>query len=355
MTPAAPLQAPPAHAGAPASMPAPTAAPVAGTGTDLLALAGMPAAEVRALLTRARTYAMVATTPRTRTTDLAGAAVATLFFEDSTRTKTSFALAARRLGADVVDLAVGASSVNKGETIVDTARNLEAMGVSAMVVRARQSGAAAAVAAAVACPVLNAGDGRHEHPTQGLLDAYTIAEAHRRLDGMDLSGLTVGIVGDLASSRVCRSNVACLTALGARVVLVGPTNLAPAGLRSVAADPAMVTIEHALDPVLEGLDAVMMLRVQFERHGESGDAKAEPGRASAAIPSVREYRAVYGLTRERARRLRPGCVVMHPGPMNRGLEIDGEVADGERSVILTQVSRGVAVRMACLSRCVGAG
>lgn len=210
-------------------------------------------------------------------------------------------------------------------------------------VRARQSGAAAIIQGAVGVPVINAGDGRHEHPTQGLLDLYTIARAHGRED-FDLSGLTVAIVGDVASSRVARSDIAGLAALGARTICVGPPALAPAGLESLGA-----RVSHDLDAVLPRADVVVMLRIQFERHagagGESGGEKR-----STAIASIREYRAFYALTGERAARLKKGAVVMHPGPMNRGIEIDADVADGPRAVITRQVAHGVLVRMAALER-----
>lgn len=282
---------------------------------------------------------------------LRGRNVANLFFEDSTRTRTSFTVAATRLGAKVIDLQGGVSSVNKGETLIDTARNVEAMGVDALVVRARQSGAAALIAGRVAVPVVNAGDGRHEHPTQGLLDAYTFAEAHGRLEDFDLRGLTLAIVGDVASSRVARSAVAGMTALGARVVCVGPAGLAPAGVVSLGAEVA-----GSLDEVVAAADGVMMLRIQFERQGEGktpGPAASEAPKGSP-IASVREYRRFYALTRERAARMKPGAVVMHPGPINRGIELDEAVADGPRSVILRQVANGVRVRMAILEWCLSA-
>jgi aspartate carbamoyltransferase catalytic subunit len=293
-----------------------------------------------------------------RRDDLRGRTVATLFFEDSTRTRTSFTIAAQRLGADVVDLSGGTTSVNKGETIVDTATNVEAMGIDAIIVRARQSGAAAMAAAKVQCPVINAGDGKHEHPTQGLLDALTIAEAHGRGETFDLSGLRIAIVGDVASSRVARSGIAVMTALGATVVCVGPAGMvspAHAGLANKDA-PGTCEITHNLDEILPTVDGVMMLRIQFERAGESGGAGAQvagvpAAKKTALIASVREYRHGFSLTRERAARLKEGAIVMHPGPMNRGLEIDGEVADGPRSVILRQVSNGVRVRMAALALC----
>lgn len=315
------------------------------TRRSLTVVRGLSADEVRLILRRARAFA-----GRGSGDDLSGRTVATMFFEDSTRTRTSFTLAAARLGARVVDVSGGATSVNKGETYADTARVVEAMGVDAIVTRARQAGSADMIAGAVGCAVVNAGDGRHEHPTQGLLDAYALAEAHGRLDGLDLSGLTVAIVGDVVNSRVARSAIAAMTTLGARVVCVGPPGLAPPGLAALGC-----AVSADLDATLPIADAVMMLRVQFERHGESpaADAKGEP-RRSAAIASVREYREGYGLTAHRAGRLKPGAVVMHPGPINRGLELDAAVADGPRSVILRQVAVGVPVRMAVLSLCVSA-
>lgn len=326
------------------------AQPVAATywkGRDLLELRGCGAGPLRAMLRAAAELPSPdECAPEPWRSRLAGRTVATLFFEDSTRTKTSFSIAARRLGADVADLTAGASSVNKGETLVDTALNVAAMGVAAIVVRARQSGAAELVARAVSCPVINAGDGRHEHPTQGLLDILTIAEAHGRVPGFDLSGLRVAIVGDVVSSRVARSGIAGLTTLGADVVCVGPPGLVHGGLRTLGCE-----IEHSLDAVIGAVDAVIVLRIQFERHGDAaakGDGgKPEQGK-STAIASIREYRELYGMTTERAERMRPQAVLMHPGPMNRGLEIDGPAADGARSVILKQVANGVRVRMAAL-------
>jgi aspartate carbamoyltransferase catalytic subunit len=276
---------------------------------------------------------------------LAGKIVANLFFEDSTRTRTSFGIAARRLGAEVVDLMGFASSVNKGETLIDTAMTIEAMGVSVLVVRARQSGAAGSIAANVDCSVINAGDGRHEHPTQGLLDILTLAERFGREQDFDLSGLRVAIVGDVNASRVARSAIFGMTTLGARVVCVGPPGMASGGLASLA--PGMCAVTHDLDAALPETDAVMMLRIQHERYGEA-KAGEKSGGGSAPIASLREFHEFYALTRERAGRMKPGAIVMHPGPMNRGVEIDEEVADGERSVILRQVANGVRVRVAVL-------
>jgi aspartate carbamoyltransferase catalytic subunit len=310
----------------------------------LLGCSLLSAEALRALLGRAREHvpsAWASVAERGERT-LAGRTVVNLFFEDSTRTRVSFGLAARRLGALVTDLTLAGSSLSKGETLLDTARNLAAMGASAFVVRTGSSGSAAAVAEAIGTPVINAGDGRHEHPTQALLDAFTLADACGRT-GFDLSGLTVAIVGDVVSSRVARSNAALLTTLGAGVVLVGPPALAPGSLSDLAPG---VAVAHDFDAVLGGahgvLDAVMMLRMQFERH------------KSPAIASAREYRLGYGLTAERAGALPAQTRVMHPGPMNRGFEIDSAVADGERSLIMAQARNGVAVRMAVLEACVGA-
>ncbi|MHC4948340.1 MAG: aspartate carbamoyltransferase catalytic subunit [Planctomycetota bacterium] len=262
---------------------------------------------------------------------LAGRIVANLFFEDSTRTRCSFAVAAMRLGARVVDLTGIGSSISKGETIVDTALNVEAMGVDVLVVRCGEAGEPHQIARAVRCPVINGGDGRHGHPTQGLLDTLTL----RRHLG-ELAGRRVAIVGDVANSRVARSTTHALTKLGADVVLVGPPDLVPRTYEQITDGPGAVAVSHDLDAVLDGLDAIVMLRVQFERHG-----------AGSIGP---DYRAYYGLTVERARALRPGVPVLHPGPMNRGLEIDSDVADDpERSIILDQVTNGVAIRMAVLT------
>jgi aspartate carbamoyltransferase catalytic subunit len=239
--------------------------------------------------------------------------------------------------------------VNKGETLRDTARNIEAMGVDAIVIRHRSSGAPTLLSKIVNCSVINAGDGSHEHPTQGLLDLYTIREHFTRTGRLSnsalspqssvLSGLHVAIVGDIANSRVARSNIHGLTKLGAKVTLVGPTTLVPGALKALGQG---VEVEHDLDKVLPRVDVVNMLRVQFERL------------TSAAFPSVREYSRFFGLTPDRLARCKPDVLVLHPGPMNRGLEITTPVADGPNSAILRQVTNGLAVRMACLYLCVSA-
>ncbi|MEM6459109.1 MAG: aspartate carbamoyltransferase catalytic subunit [Planctomycetota bacterium] len=301
------------------------------THRHLLGIGDLSAADLRFVLQTARGFADVSTRSVKKVPSLRGRVVANLFFEDSTRTAMSFQLAAQRLSADVLDFRGKGSSVSKGETLVDTARNIEAMGVDVMVCRHHHSGAARQLADAVGCAVVNAGDGQHEHPTQALLDLYTIAERFGRLDTYDLSGLTVAIVGDIAHSRVARSDLLGLRKLGAEVVLVGPPTLLPSGLGGDG-----VTLSPDLDVVLPGCDVVNVLRVQFERL------------ASPAFPSTREYAAFYGLTAARLTRCKDDVLVMHPGPMNRGLEIDAAVADGPNSAILRQVTNGLAVRMAAL-------
>ncbi|WP_062202236.1 aspartate carbamoyltransferase catalytic subunit [Demequina salsinemoris] len=270
---------------------------------------------------------------------LRGKTVVNLFFEDSTRTRISFEAAAKRLSADVINFAAKGSSVSKGESLKDTALTLQAMGADAVVVRHWASGAPQQLAEAdwMHGHVINAGDGTHQHPTQALLDAFT---ARRHLvadpDGKGLDGLKIGIVGDILHSRVARSNVWLLTTLGAEVVFVAPPTLVPVGI-----DGWPVTVHHGLDEAIEAhdLDALMMLRVQRERMTGGG---------SAFFPSPEEYTRLFGLDADRLGRLPEHAIVMHPGPMNRGLEISAEAADSPRSVIVEQVANGVAVRMAVL-------
>jgi aspartate carbamoyltransferase catalytic subunit len=257
---------------------------------------------------------------------LQGRTVVMLFFEASTRTKHSFELAAKRLSADVVNLAVSTSSASKGESIIDTVRNLEAMACDIIVVRHRSSGVPELLARKVRSAIVNAGDGAHEHPTQALLDMFTIQE---RLGG--IAGRKVVIVGDIRHSRVARSNIWGLTKLGADVTVVGPPTLIPPRIEDMG-----VRVSFDLDAAIDNADAVMMLRIQLERM------------ESAYFPSIREYHARYGLNAERLAMAQPGCIVMHPGPINRGVEIDSEIADGEQSVILDQVTNGVAIRMSVL-------
>lgn len=314
-----------------------SSSPAGGGVRSLIGIAGEPVERLRSIVRLASRA-----TPDDR---LHGRVVATVFFEDSTRTKTSFVLAARNLGATVVDLSTGASSVNKGETVIDTAGTLAAMGIDAVIVRARQAGVPALIARHLpGLAVINAGDGRHEHPTQALGDALTIAEAFNR-DDLSLAGLRVAIVGDVNASRVARSNIALLGALGATVVCAGPPTLVSQSLRSLGAD-----VTWSMDEAMTGVDVVMMLRIQFERYAS--------GRG--AIASAREYRDLFGMTDQRSRTLGPGVVVMHPGPTNRGIEIDPAAADGlvpggARSLIRTQVANGVRTRMAVLADCLSPG
>jgi aspartate carbamoyltransferase catalytic subunit len=262
---------------------------------------------------------------------LRGKTVVTLFAEDSTRTKLSFETAARRLSADVMSFAAGSSSMKKGESLRDTVQTIEAFGVDAFVVRHSSSGAPHQVAGWTRHPVINAGDGWHAHPTQALLDAYTIRTARGALDGM-----RIGIVGDIQHSRVARSNIEAFTLLGASVVLVAPPTLLPTDLSAFDVD-----VSHSLDDVLGELDVCYVLRMQLERQGQG------------LVPTLREYTARFGLTRGRAARLKSDALIMHPGPMNRGVEIAPEVADSPNSLITTQVANGVSVRMAVLFRLLG--
>ena len=300
---------------------------------DLINLADLEPAVLRRLLARARQHAWALDEdPFDVRQTLRGQVAGLLFFEDSTRTRLSFAVAVHRLGGRLVELTDKGSSLSKGETLADTARTVEAMGVTRLVVRAKRTDDVLEVAQAVRIPVLNAGAGDGEHPTQGLLDTLAFAEAHKRLDGFDLSGLTVLIVGDVARSRVARSSGPCLAALGARVLAAGP------GMdQGLAATIGGEPVEH-FEAALREADAVMALRIQHERGGSELDASG----ADAA------YRERFGLTIDRARRLKPGAVVMHPGPANPGVEIDLEVMGLPIAIITRQVTLGVAVRMACL-------
>ncbi len=327
------------------------------TRPHLLGLEELSAEEILAVLDTASALTEVSTRSVKKVPALRGKVCVNLFFEDSTRTKTSFSLAAQRLSADVLDFSVSTSSVSKGETLRDTARNIEAMGVDVIVIRHRFSGAPHLLARSVNCSVINAGDGSHEHPTQGLLDLFTIREHFLKLGKLPpqnsslithpsslFKGLHVAIVGDIANSRVARSDIHGLCKLGAKITLVGPSTLVPGDIRRLSPDYD-VHISHDLDSVLPTIDVVNMLRVQFERL------------TSAAFPSIREYSRFFGLTRERLAKgggARPDLLILHPGPLNRGLEITTDVADGDHSGILRQVSNGLAVRMAVLYLCVGA-
>ncbi len=292
----------------------------------LLGIAGMSRESLEELLVLADSFAEVNARPIPKVPALRGKTVATLFFEDSTRTRLSFETAAKRLSADTLSFSVSSSSVKKGETLRDTALTLEAMRIDAVVVRHASSGAPWQLARWLDCSVLNAGDGWHEHPTQALLDAFTLRQRFGSLDG-----LRIAIVGDIKHSRVARSNVWAFTALGAEVVLVAPRTLLPPSLEGWP-----VQMSEDLDAVLGTVDVVYLLRMQLERQNE------------ALVPTLREYTARYGLTVDRADRLAERAVVLHPGPMNRGVEIAPEVADLERCLVLDQVANGVSVRMAVL-------
>jgi len=293
----------------------------------LLAISDLDRFEATSLLDRAEYFAPLAEQKIKKLDTLRGRTLINLFFENSTRTQSSFELAGKRMGADVVNMSVKSSSVAKGETLIDTAATLNAMRPDLLVVRHGSSGAVELLSRKVGCSVINAGDGKHEHPTQALLDAFTIRD---RLG--DVEGLTIAICGDVLHSRVARSNVALLNILGARVRLVGPPTLMPIGADRWGAD-----VHHSMKDGLAGADVVMMLRVQRERM------------TGGFFPSPREFFWFYGLDEDKLRYAKPGALVMHPGPMNRGVEIDSSVADDPNvSLIETQVRMGVAVRMAVL-------
>ncbi len=293
----------------------------------LLQIEGMHPPQIAAILDLAESYVLLNRSAKTQRDLLRGQTLINLFFEDSTRTRTSFELAGKRLGADVINMSVSTSSVNKGETLLDTAATLNAMQCDLLVVRHDQSGAPALLARKVDAAVINAGDGTHEHPTQALLDALTIRRRRGRLES-----LTVAICGDVLHSRVARSNIHLLSAMGSTVRVVGPPTLIPSGAARLG-----VQVFHDMQTGLAGADIVMMLRLQRERM------------TSGLVPSAREYFRFFGLDAEKLRFARPDALVMHPGPMNRGVEIDSAVADDpDRSLIREQVEMGVAVRMAVL-------
>jgi aspartate carbamoyltransferase catalytic subunit len=293
---------------------------------DLLGIEELEAAELLEILDTAATMKEISTREIKKVPVLRGKTVVNLFFESSTRTRVSFEIAEKRLSADSVNVSASGSSVSKGETLLDTARNLEAMRPDIIVVRHGSPGTPHLLAARLACSVVNAGDGAHEHPTQALLDAFTIRERFGRV-----AGLAVGIFGDIAHSRVARSDIHALRKLGARVFVGGPPTMLPPGIERLGAE-----VVPRLEELLPQLDALVMLRIQLERQG------------GLLFPSAREYATLFGLGSERLRLAKPGLLIMHPGPINRGLEIAPEVADGTRSLILDQVTNGVAVRMAVL-------
>jgi len=291
----------------------------------LLGIEPLEPAEIHKILDTADALREILDRPIKKVPALRGKTVINLFYEASTRTRSSFEIAERVLSADSLSIAPAASSVTKGETLLDTARNLEAMNPDMVIMRHASSGAPHMLARHCRFSVVNAGDGAHEHPTQALLDALTMRQKKGRL-----KGLRVAIVGDILHSRVARSNLWLLSKLGAEVVLAGPPTLIPPGIERLA------QVTHRIDEAVEGADVVMMLRIQLERM------------AGGFFPTTREYHRRFGLTEERVRRAKKDVLVMHPGPMNRGVEIASEVADGPYSVILEQVTNGVAVRMAVL-------
>ena len=294
----------------------------------LLGIKGLSHQDITLLLDKADEAVKISRQREKKTSTLRGLTQINLFFEASTRTQSSFELAGKRLGADVMNMSVGNSSVKKGETLIDTAMTLNAMHPDVLVVRHSSAGAAARLAQKVSCAVVNAGDGRHAHPTQGLLDMYTIRHYKK-----DFANLRVAIVGDVLHSRVARSDIHALTTLGAAEVrVVGPRTLVPPDLAQMG-----VRVFHTLEEGIRDCDVIIMLRLQNERM------------SGALLPSSQEYFKSFGLTAEKLRLAKPDAIVMHPGPINRGVEIDSEVVDGPQAVILSQVSFGIAVRMAVMS------
>ncbi len=292
----------------------------------LLGIEGLQPEEITLILDTAVSLAQVGTREIKKVPTLRGKTVVNFFVEPSTRTRSSFELAEKRLSADTVSFSASTSSFSKGETLLDTARNLEAMAPDFIVIRHSQPGSPHFLARHCGCSIINAGDGAHEHPTQALLDAYTIKQHKGRL-----KGLKIAIIGDILHSRVARSNLFLLSRMGAHVTICGPPTLIP-----VQAEKLRCKVALRIEEAIEGADVVMTLRIQLERMNAS------------AFPSLREYASLYGLNSKRLELAAPDAIVMHPGPLNRGVEITGEVADGDRSVILEQVTNGVAVRMAVL-------
>jgi aspartate carbamoyltransferase catalytic subunit len=303
-----------------------TAEPARWTRKDLLGIAELSAAEIELILDTADSFREVAERPIKKVPTLRGKTVINLFFEASTRTRSSFEIAEKRLSADNINFSTSGSALEKGESLIDTAMNLQAMAPDLVVIRHQHPGVPHMLARRIGAGVINAGDGAHEHPTQALLDAYTI----RRHKGK-LAGLKVAILGDIEHSRVVRSNIHLLGKLGARVTVGGPRTLMPAAIERMG-----VEVAYTLEDAVRDADVIMMLRIQLERQGKM------------SFPSTQEYFQLFGLTRQRLRAAKEDAIIMHPGPMNRGVEIASDVADGPRSVILEQVAHGVAVRMAVL-------
>ena len=300
---------------------------------DILGLEKLTAREIEFILETAESFREVSLRPIRKVPALRGKTIVTLFFEPSTRTQMSFDLAAKRLSADTANISSSASSVIKGETLRDTARNIEAMKVDVIIIRHSMAGAPHLLAREVSPGVINAGDGAHEHPTQGLIDIFTMREKKRKI-----KGLKVVIIGDIAHSRVARSNIWGLRKLGALVSVVGPATLIPAEIEKMG-----VRVCCCLKEAISDADVINVLRIQRERQGAS------------FFPSIREYRQLFGITRESLKSAPRDALIMHPGPINRGVELDGDIADGPHSVILDQVTNGLAVRMAVLYLVSGAG
>ena len=301
------------------------------TRKDLTGLDELSAEEITFLLDTARAFKGVGERSLKKVPALRGKTLVNFFVEPSTRTRTSFEVAAMRLSADVVNISATASSLQKGETLKDTALNLQALRADIIVLRHSSPGSSKFLAERLDSSIINAGDGAHEHPTQGLLDIFTIREKFGKIEG-----LNIAIVGDILFSRVARSNIFGLLKLGAKVTLVGPSTLVPKRFEKLG-----VRVSHRIDDILAEVDVVNLLRIQHERQRKE------------YFPGLGEYVALFGLTKARAEKLKPSCLIMHPGPINRGVEIDSEVADGKQSVILEQVTNGIAVRMAVLYACAG--
>ncbi len=305
----------------------------------LLGIADLDAADITQILDLSETLRGINERPIKKVPTLRGRTVINLFLENSTRTRTSFEIAGKRMSADTINISGSGSSASKGETMLDTARNLMAMNPDVIIIRHQASGAPALIAQHVGCAVINAGDGTHEHPTQALLDCATIRK-HKGVPGQGLKDLEIAIVGDIDHSRVARSNILAMTKLGARLRLCGPATLMPRDVEALAGPDGKdrVRVCYRLDDALEGADVVMMLRIQNERLGEG----------ASRFANTREYSRYFGLNRKTLSLAKPDAIVMHPGPINRGVEMMPDVADGMRSVILDQVAYGVAVRMATL-------
>lgn len=292
----------------------------------ILGIKGLSAAEIHFILDSAASFKEINSRQIKKVPTLRGKTIVNLFFEASTRTRTSFEIAGKRLSADTINISASSSSVVKGETLEDTAKNIEAMQPDIIVMRHSASGACDYLAQRLKCSVINAGDGTHEHPSQALLDAFTIRQHKGKIEG-----LTITIAGDITHSRVVRSNIYCLTKLGAKVRVAGPRTMLPPGLEKLGCE-----VFTDLREAIRDVDCIMMLRIQRERQGKT------------LIPSLREYARFYGLNPDNIKLAKPDVIVLHPGPMNRGVEISSQVADGPHNVILDQVENGVAVRMALL-------